>query len=165
MTSSAKDDADQHRLAARFVDGPYVSAPDKAEQRLRDWLTDLAVEQAAAIDVLIGRFPRAKTILLGIAEASPYLFDLLRADILRGLDLRCFRVDKNTDVNSGLAQLVYRRAADRDIRNNIKAAFGCNFIRAFGDERDGIGKYFGGYLNHLFRCGHLNVQISGHAFF
>ena len=42
MTSSAKGDADQHRLAARFVDGPHVSAPDKAEQRLADWLTDLS---------------------------------------------------------------------------------------------------------------------------
>ena len=76
MTSSAKGDADQHRLAARFVDGPHVSAPDKAEQRLADWLTDLAPAQAAAIDDLTGQFPRAKTILLGIAEASPYLFDL-----------------------------------------------------------------------------------------
>ena len=83
MTSSAKGDADQHRLAARFVDGPHVSAPDKAEQRLADWLTDLAPEQAAAIDDLIARFPRAKTILLGIAEASPYLFDLVRADAAR----------------------------------------------------------------------------------
>jgi [glutamine synthetase] adenylyltransferase / [glutamine synthetase]-adenylyl-L-tyrosine phosphorylase len=87
MTSSAKDDADQHRLAARFVDGPHVSALDKAEQRLRDWLTDLAAEQAAAIDDLIGRFPRARTILLGIAEASPYLFDLLRADGARAVRL------------------------------------------------------------------------------
>src|SRR3982075_4146653 len=87
MTSSAKDDADQHRLAARFVDGPHVSAPDKAEQRLRDWLTDLAAEQAAAIDDLIARFPRARTILLGIAEASPYLFDLLRADGARVIRL------------------------------------------------------------------------------
>src|SRR6202048_33415 len=87
MTSSAKDDADQHRLAARFVDGPHVSAPDKAEQRLRDWLTDRAAEQAAAIDDLIARFPRARTILLGIAEASPYLFDLLRADGARAIRL------------------------------------------------------------------------------
>ena len=46
MNSSAKGDADQHRLAARFVDGPHVSAPDKAEQRLTDWLTGLAAEQA-----------------------------------------------------------------------------------------------------------------------
>ena len=86
MNSSATGDAD-HRLAARFVDGPHVSAPDKAEQRLADWLTDLASEQAAAVDDLMVRFPRAKTILLGIAEASPYLFDLVRADGARALRL------------------------------------------------------------------------------
>jgi glutamate-ammonia-ligase adenylyltransferase len=83
MNSSAKGDADQHRLAARFVDGPHVSAPDKAEQRLADWLTDLPPEQAAAIDDLVTRFPLARTCLLGIAESSPYLFDLVRADAVR----------------------------------------------------------------------------------
>jgi glutamate-ammonia-ligase adenylyltransferase len=83
MIPSAKGDADQHRLAARFVDGPHVSAPDQAEQRLADWLTGLAPEQAAAIDDLIARFPLAGTILFGIAEASPYLFDLVRADAAR----------------------------------------------------------------------------------
>jgi glutamate-ammonia-ligase adenylyltransferase len=83
MNSSAQGDADLHRLAARFVDGPHVSAPAKAEQRLADWLTDLAPEQAAAIEGLIAQFPFAKTILLGIAESSPYLFDLMRADAAR----------------------------------------------------------------------------------
>src|SRR3984957_8998914 len=83
MNASAKGDADHHRLAARVVDGPHVSAPDKAEQRLTDWLSSLAAEQAAAIDDLIVRFPLVKTILLGIAEASPYLFDLVRADSAR----------------------------------------------------------------------------------
>jgi glutamate-ammonia-ligase adenylyltransferase len=82
MNSSANGDADQHPLAARFVDGPHVSAADKAE-RLADWLTGLAPEQAATIDDLIARFPFAKTILLGIAESSPYLFDLIRADAAR----------------------------------------------------------------------------------
>ena len=33
------------------------------------------------------RFPLAKTILLGIAEASPYLFDLVRADGARAIRL------------------------------------------------------------------------------
>ena len=87
MISSAQGDADPHRLAARFVDGPHVSAPDKAEQRLADWLTDLEPEQAAAIVDLAARFPRVKTVLLGIAEASPYLFDLMRADGARVLRL------------------------------------------------------------------------------
>ncbi len=83
MTSSATGDAEPHRLAARFVDGPHVSASDSTEQRLADWLSDLAPEQAAALDGLFTRFPRAKIILLGIAEASPYLFDLVRADAAR----------------------------------------------------------------------------------
>jgi glutamate-ammonia-ligase adenylyltransferase len=74
-------------LAARFVEGPHVSAPGKAEQQLADWLTDLASEQAAAVNDLVIRFPRAKTILLGIADASPYLFDLIRADSARLLRL------------------------------------------------------------------------------
>jgi [glutamine synthetase] adenylyltransferase / [glutamine synthetase]-adenylyl-L-tyrosine phosphorylase len=106
MTSSAKDDADQHRLAARFVDGPHVSAPDKADQRLRDWLTDLAAEQAAAIENLIARFPRARTILLGIAEASPYLFDLLRADGARAIRLL------GCEPEPHLAQLIERNCRD-----------------------------------------------------
>jgi [glutamine synthetase] adenylyltransferase / [glutamine synthetase]-adenylyl-L-tyrosine phosphorylase len=83
MTSSAKGDADRYCLAARFVDRPRVSAPDSAEQRLADWLSDLAPRQAAALNGLFTRFPLAKTILRGIAEASPYLFDLTRADAAR----------------------------------------------------------------------------------
>jgi hypothetical protein len=58
MTSSADDGADRHCLAARFVDGPHVSAPDQAEQRLIDWLTDLEPAQSAALDDLLARFPR-----------------------------------------------------------------------------------------------------------
>ena len=82
MTSSAKGGADRQRLVARFVEQPYVSAPDKAEQLLADWLAGLAPEQSAAIgDLAANRF--AKAILLGIAEASPYLFDLIRADAAR----------------------------------------------------------------------------------
>jgi [glutamine synthetase] adenylyltransferase / [glutamine synthetase]-adenylyl-L-tyrosine phosphorylase len=87
MISSAKGDADRQRLAARFVDGPHLSAPDHAAQRLADWLADLEPMQTAAIDDLIVRFPRVKTILSGIAEASPYLFDLLRADRARAIRL------------------------------------------------------------------------------
>ena len=83
MNSSATGDADRSCLAARFVDGPHVSAPDSAEQRLADWLSDLAPGEPAAVNGLCTRFPLAGTILQGIAEASPYLFDLIRADAAR----------------------------------------------------------------------------------
>src|SRR3954452_3157743 len=74
-------------LAARFVEAPHVSAPDNSERRLAEWLSDVAPEQSAALDSLIARFPRAKAILLGIAESYPYLFDLVRADGVRALRL------------------------------------------------------------------------------
>src|SRR3979490_2465450 len=43
--------------------------------------------RVAGIGGLIARFPLANTILLGIAEASPYLFDLVRADSRRAIRL------------------------------------------------------------------------------
>ena len=87
MNSSVTCDADQPCLAARFVDGPQLSAPDQAEQRLADWVGDLAPAQAAAAGDFIARFPRVRAILSGIAEASPYLFDLVRADGARAIRL------------------------------------------------------------------------------
>src|SRR5438477_12838790 len=82
MISSAPGNADKRPLAAQFVAGPHVSAPGKAEQRLNDWLAELEPAQSAAIDQLTDH-PHAKDILLGIAEFSPYLFDLMRADAAR----------------------------------------------------------------------------------
>jgi glutamate-ammonia-ligase adenylyltransferase len=87
MTSSADGDAGQYNLAARFACGPHLFAPDKAEQLLAGWLGDLAPAQAVAIRDLAARFPFARSILLGIAEASPYLFDLMRADAARAIRL------------------------------------------------------------------------------
>ncbi|KRR16912.1 bifunctional [glutamine synthetase] adenylyltransferase/[glutamine synthetase]-adenylyl-L-tyrosine phosphorylase [Bradyrhizobium retamae] len=73
-------------LAARFVSGPHVAASSNAEQRLGDWLAELEPEQSAEIKAWLDR-PLARTILLGIAEFSPYLFDLIRADAARLLRL------------------------------------------------------------------------------
>jgi glutamate-ammonia-ligase adenylyltransferase len=83
MTSSAKGDADRQCLAARFVEGPRLFAPAEAQQHLAGWLGDLAPEQAGAIRELAARFPAVRTVLEGIAETSPYLFDLMRADPAR----------------------------------------------------------------------------------
>src|SRR2546426_12170595 len=93
-------------LAARFVDRPHLSGADKAEQHLADWLTDPTPEQAAAIDGLIARFPLAKTILLGIAEASPYLFDLVRADGARAIRLL------ESEPEAHLARLIEKSCRD-----------------------------------------------------
>jgi len=126
MIPPAQGDADQHCLAARFVGGPHVSAPDKAEQRLADWLTDLASEQAAAIAQLIEQFPLAKTILLGIAESSPYLFDLVRVDGARVVRLL------ECDPESHLAQLI--EEACRDVSDASSEADVMRLLRRMKSE-------------------------------
>src|SRR6476469_5632133 len=69
-------------LAARFVSGPHITASITAEQRLKNWLVELEPRQAAEIGAWLDR-PPARAILLGIAEFSPYLFDLARGDAAR----------------------------------------------------------------------------------
>jgi glutamate-ammonia-ligase adenylyltransferase len=89
MKHSAPGLADHNMLAARFVTGPHVLAPDKAELIFGNWLADLAPEQSVAIAALTAH-PFARTILLGLAEFSPYLFDLIRDDPDRAIRLlRC----------------------------------------------------------------------------
>ena len=111
MSPSAPDNTDRGCLAARFVDGPLTSAPLEAEQRLAGWLVDLEPGQAAAINQRAAQFPYARNILLGIAEASPYLFDLMRADAARAIRLL------DCDPDRHLAQLI-----DNTCRNVAAAA-------------------------------------------
>src|SRR5437868_6833986 len=105
MNASAPGNADKRGLAARFADGPHVSAPDKAEQRLNDWLAGIEPGQSAAIDELIDH-PHARDILLGIAEFSPFLFDLIRADAARLIRLLA------CDTESHLAGLIEKTSRE-----------------------------------------------------
>ena len=107
MNASAPGIAERQQLplAARFVEGPHVAAPDQAEQRLGDWLSSLEPAQSAAIDALLDH-ANAKRILLGIAEFSPYLFDLVRADAARLLRIL------SCDPESHLGELIARTARE-----------------------------------------------------
>src|SRR3954468_3503981 len=69
-------------LAARVVRGPHIAGHSNPEQRLGDWLAELEPQQTAEIGAWLDR-PPARAILLGIADFSPYLFDLARADAAR----------------------------------------------------------------------------------
>ena len=110
MTSSAKDCADRHCLAARFVEGPHLFAPDEARQRLAGWLGDLAPEQAGApeiqdphrrlrVDGLPGRRQRH-------AHARP---QAQPEHDRSGRDVR-----PRNDDRAGLPSLVHRRRLPRD---------------------------------------------------
>ena len=97
---------DRPTLAARFVAGPKLFAPEDARRRLADWLGDIPPEAASALKDISGTYPQAKTILEGIAESSPYLFDLMRADAGRAVRLL------QSDPDTHLAALIDRTVAD-----------------------------------------------------
>ncbi|KIZ44445.1 MULTISPECIES: bifunctional [glutamine synthetase] adenylyltransferase/[glutamine synthetase]-adenylyl-L-tyrosine phosphorylase [Rhodopseudomonas] len=106
MISSATGDADHLQLAARFAAGPLLFAPVEAAQRLDGWLGELAPAQADALRTIADQFPHAGTILRSIAEASPYLFDLIRADAARLIRLL------RADPEQGLAALMQKTDAE-----------------------------------------------------
>jgi glutamate-ammonia-ligase adenylyltransferase len=89
MTIRENAESKSSALAARFVEAPLVAEPGAAERILSDWIAGLEPAQSVALDALLGqRF--ARTILLGIAEYSPYLWELVRSDAARVIRLlRC----------------------------------------------------------------------------
>ena len=106
MSSPEMGRADRSTLAARFVAGPKLFASQDAERRLADWLGDVPPDVATALRKVPGSFPHAKAILEGIAEATPYLFDLMRADAGRVVRLL------QADPDSHLAALIDKAVVD-----------------------------------------------------
>jgi len=104
MTLSAIG-ADTIELATRFAAGPCLTAPDDAARRLDAWLGEIEPAPAAAIRDVIARAPKTATVLQAITEASPYLFELLRADPARVA--RLLRADPDQQ----LAELIARTEA------------------------------------------------------
>src|SRR5689334_15793273 len=70
-------------LAARFSSGPAVTAGDDTDVRVKRWLDDISSPQREAILAILEQYPLARAVVTGIADASPYLFDLLRGNAER----------------------------------------------------------------------------------
>src|SRR5260221_14744154 len=124
MNSSAPGNAERLELAARFVGGPHVSASSNAEQIFGDWLSELEPEQSAALDALL-EHPFAKTILAGIAEFSPYLFDLVRADAARLIRLlKCDPERHLTSLIEKTTREVFAAAGETDVMHLLRRKIG-----------------------------------------
>ena len=127
MTSAAPGIADRQRtmLSACLAGAPYVSAANNAEQRLGEWLAELEAGQSTVLDELLDH-PFARSVLLGIAEFSPYLFDLIRNDAARLIRLlRC-------DPQSHLKSLI--EAATRDVVSAATEADAMRLLRRMKSE-------------------------------
>lgn len=120
MTSSAPGNAEGQGLAARFAGGPHVPASSNAEQILADWLSELEPAQSAALDKLLAN-PFAKTVLAGIAEFSPYLFDLVRADAARLIRvLGCDPEAHLTELIDNTAREVFAAPNETDVMHLLR---------------------------------------------
>lgn len=69
-------------LAARIVDGPYLAPSQPGFSKLDDWFAELGAESDGLQRIIDGH-PKVRNLLAGLADYSPYLWDLVRADAAR----------------------------------------------------------------------------------
>jgi glutamate-ammonia-ligase adenylyltransferase len=83
-------------LAQRIAVAPQLCAARDAHARVQGWLGEIAETKAGpAIEQLLAAHPTAQALIAAIAEASPHLWDLVRADPER------FKALLETDPDNG----------------------------------------------------------------
>jgi glutamate-ammonia-ligase adenylyltransferase len=71
-------------LAEQIVAGPRLTNPQAAVERVKDWISEVVGEPLRTrISRQLADHPRAASLVAGLAEYSPYLFDLVRSDPAR----------------------------------------------------------------------------------
>src|SRR5262245_54993073 len=66
----------QSTLADRMVHAPRMLDRKKADARVSDWLAELPSAEAKPLKALFAANPRVAGLMGGLAESSPYLWDL-----------------------------------------------------------------------------------------
>ena len=75
---------DAKSLAQRIVAAPQLSAPKDAKARFAKWLAEIGRSDAGkTLARLFKQHPKAAALIAALADGSPYLFDLARADPAR----------------------------------------------------------------------------------
>ncbi len=99
-------------LAHRIVSAPLPAAPDAAHARLEDWLAGIPAVDADALRRLLASHAGLEPLLLGLADGSPYLWDLASAEPGRLLAL--LKADPDERLRALLAETAAAVAAARD---------------------------------------------------
>ncbi|MFL6971552.1 MAG: bifunctional [glutamine synthetase] adenylyltransferase/[glutamine synthetase]-adenylyl-L-tyrosine phosphorylase [Xanthobacteraceae bacterium] len=93
-------------LASRIVAAPLVSAPKQARAKLAAWLSEIAgTASGPALKELLGASPRLRAVVEGLADGSPYLWELASTEPGRLLALL------QADPDEHLAELLSNTAA------------------------------------------------------
>lgn len=76
--------SDVAALADRVKSAPRLSAPAEAQARVDEWLKDIARRPAGrALSNVIAVRPAVRALIEGVADGSPYLWDLVASDPVR----------------------------------------------------------------------------------
>ena len=106
-------------LARRIATAPHLSAPEDARKRVSEWLVGLDGASGRALRRLFDDNRQACALVLGIADGSPYLWDLMRADPARLLTL--LESDPEARFETILAQSAQTIAATDDEAEVMRA--------------------------------------------
>ncbi len=74
-------------LAALIGTAPYLFDAKAARARVAEWLADVPGPQAKSLKALFATYPKISTLLQGLAESSPFLWDLASGNPARLLRL------------------------------------------------------------------------------
>src|SRR5579871_5244488 len=108
-------------LAECFVTAPHLADPDKASRRLSEWLSDIAPAKAAGFAELFARFPLARQIFTSLAEASPFLFELIRSDAGRALRILQSEPDRHlSDLIEQTRQQVWASSSEAEVMQTLR---------------------------------------------
>src|SRR5689334_15885727 len=90
------------KLADRIASAPRLSDKKGAHARVAAWLSELSSKHGKPIEILLGERPIVRTLLEGLAESSPYLWDLASREPERLL--RLLQADPDNHLRTLLAQ-------------------------------------------------------------
>src|SRR5215468_1788093 len=103
---------DAVKLADRIASAPRLSDKKSSSARVAGWFSELSSKDAKPIEILLRDKPVIRTLLEGLAESSPYLWDLASREPARLL--RLLQADPDSHFRALLSEGVRAVATCKD---------------------------------------------------
>jgi glutamate-ammonia-ligase adenylyltransferase len=100
-------------LAQQIVHAPRLASPEQARARVTDWLAEISGDEAGkALERLVADSPKFEALLTGLADGSPFLWELASTEPGRLLDV--LQSDPEERLAALLADTVRAVSSTRD---------------------------------------------------
>jgi glutamate-ammonia-ligase adenylyltransferase len=106
-TAPRRGPAGAATLASRIAAAPYLTDADSARQRVVEWLAGLPPGEGKPVNALLAAHPLLVTLLEGLSESSPFLWELASREPVRLLRI----LNANPDAHFASLLAAHRQAA------------------------------------------------------